>query len=168
MKNPPAYSAGLKQFLLEKESLSLHKQKYKIFKRRRVHVHGPFTLIQADLVHYRQYSRANKGFKYILMVVDCFSRKNWCRGLRTATAKETAAALDDIIGKMPFHPRQFASDKGSEFSPKNKEIFEILVEKYGMVIFQLKAPKKASIVERFIRTLKTRLARYFTENNTVQ
>ena len=163
---PSAYSAGLKRFLLEKESLSRHKPIYKTFKRRRVFVSGPYTLIQADLIHYRQYSRYNKGYKYILAVVDCFSRKNWCRPLSSATAQETASALDDIIQKMPFYPRQFASDKGSEFSPKNKEIFEILVEKYGMLIFQLKAPKKASIVERFIRTLKTRLARYFTENNT--
>ena len=35
-----------------------------------------------------------------------------------------------------------------------------------MVLFTLKAPKKASIVERFIRTLKSRIERYFTENNT--
>ena len=35
-----------------------------------------------------------------------------------------------------------------------------------MVIFKLREPKKASMVERFIRTLKTRLERYFTENDT--
>ena len=168
INHPPAYSAGLKKFLLEKQSMSLHKQKFKVFKRRRVIVGGPYTLIQADLVHYRQYSRANKGFKYILAVIDCFSRKNWCRPMTTATASETAKSLDSIIQSMPFVPRQFASDRGLEFSPKHKEIFEVLVEKYGMLIFQLKAPKKASMVERFIRTLKTRLARYFTENNTVR
>ena len=168
VNNPPAYSAGLKKYLLEKESLSLHKQKFKIFKRRRVKVGGPYTLIQADLIHYRQYGRANKGFKYILAVIDCFSRKNWCRAMTTATASETAKNLDNIIQSMPFVPRQFASDRGLEFSPKHKEIYQVLVEKYGMLIFQLKAPKKASMVERFIRTLKTRLARYFTEHNTVR
>ena len=37
-----------------------------------------------------------------------------------------------------------------------------------MVIYKLKEPKKASMVERFIRTFKTRLERFFTETNSVR
>ena len=86
--------------------------------------------------------------------------------MKTTTAEETAKNLDDILSEMPFKPTQFSSDKGSEFSTTHPAIFDVLVEKYGLVIFKLKEPKKASIVERFIRTLKTRLERYFTEKNT--
>ena len=35
-------------------------------------------------------------------------------------------------------------------------------------MFTLKGPHKASIVERFIRSLKSRIERYFTEKNTVR
>jgi hypothetical protein len=41
-----------------------------------------------------------------------------------------------------------------------------LVEKFGMVIFTLKDPHKASMAERFIQTLKGRIERYLTENKT--
>lgn len=165
---PSAYSGNLKKYILEKESLSRHKNKYHVFKRRKVFVGGPFTLLQADTIHYRDYAFHNKNYKYILVVIDCFSRKNWCRAQKTATAKETAANLDEIIATMPFTPRQFASDAGSEFHSKNKAIFDILIEKYGMVMYTLTAPKKASICERFIRSLKSRIERYFTENNTLR
>ena len=73
------------------------------------------------------------------------------------TAEETAKSLDSIISSMPFLPSRFASDRGTEFSPSHPAIFNILVEKYGMLIFKLGGDHKASMAERFIRTLKTRI-----------
>ena len=99
------------------------------------------------------------------MVVDTFSRKNWVRAQKTMTAEETAKNLDSIFSSMPFKPNRFASDRGTEFSPSHPAIFKILVEKYGMLIFKLGGDHKASMAERFIRTLKTRIERYFTESD---
>jgi len=163
---PSAYSGNLRKFILEKESLSRHKNRVKIFKRRKIYVQGPFTLLMSDTIHYRQYYKHNKGYRYILVVVDCFSRKNWCCPQKTVTARETASNLDKIISSMEFKPRQFCTDQGSEYDVRNPYIFRILVEKFGMVLFNLKGPHKASIAERFIRTLKSRLERYFSEHNT--
>jgi len=163
---PSSYSGNLRKFLLEKESISRHKNRVKIFKRRKIFVQGPFTLLMSDTIHYRQYYKQNKGFRYILVVVDCFSRKNWCCPQRTVTARETAENLDKIISSMEFKPRQFCTDQGTEFDVRNPYIFRVLVEKFGMVLFTLKGPHKASMAERFIRTLKSRLERYFTEHNT--
>ena len=166
LDNPAAYSGRVADNLKSIESVSRHKRRLKKFVRRKVYVGGPYTQIQADLIHYRNYSRQNNGYKYILAVIDCFSRKNYCRPMKTATAAETARNLDDILSSMKYTPTQFSSDNGNEFHVKNPAIFKILVEKYGMVIFTLKAPLKASMVERFIRTLKERIERYFTENKT--
>ena len=165
---PTAYSGNLRQFLLQKESLSRHKRRIFKFKRRKIKVNGPYTLIQADAIFYRNYARQNKGYKYILVVVDCFSRKNWCRPMRTTTADECAKNIENILRSMPYTPSQFASDQGNEFNSKHPAIFNTLVDKYGMLMFTLKGPHKASIVERFIRTLKSRIERYFTEQNTVK
>ena len=63
---PSAYSGALKKFLLQKESISRHRQRKHIFKRRKVFVGGPFTAVQADTIFYRDYARQNNGFKYIL------------------------------------------------------------------------------------------------------
>lgn len=165
---PTTYSANLKTFLRQKESLSRHKRRILKFKRRKVKVNGPYTLIQADTIFYKNYSRQNKGYKYILVVIDCFSRKNWCRPMRTTTADECAKNLENILQSMAYTPTQFASDQGNEFNVKHPSIFNTLVDKYGMLMFYLRGPHKASIVERFIRTLKTRLERYFTETNSVR
>ena len=165
---PSAYSGNFRKFLMKKESLSRHKRRIFKFKRRKIKVNGPYTLIQADTIFYRNYARQNNGYKYILAVVDCFSRKNWCRPMKTTTAEEAAKNLEDIIQSMAYTPSQFASDQGNEFNSKHPAIFNTLIDKYGMLMFTLKGPHKASIVERFIRTLKTRIERYFTENNTVK
>ena len=165
---PSAYSANLAQFLRQKESLSRHKRRIVKFKRRKIKVNGPYTLIQADTVFYRNYARQNQGYKYILVVVDCFSRKNWCRPMRTTTADECAKNLENILQSMPYTPSQFASDQGNEFNLKHPAIFNTLIDKYGLLMFHLRGPHKASIVERFIRTLKSRLERFFTESNSVK
>ena len=165
---PSSYSANLRTFLRKKESISRHKRRILKFKRRKIKVNGPYALIQADTVFYRNYSRQNHGYKYILVVVDCFSRKNWCRPMRTTTADECAKNLENILQSMPYTPTQFASDQGNEFNAKHPSIFNTLVDKYGLLMFHLRGPHKASIVERFIRTLKSRIERYFTENNSVK
>lgn len=165
---PSAYSGNLRKFLMQKESLSRHKRRIRKFKRRKVRVNGPYTQIQADTIFYRNYARQNNGYKYILAVVDCFSRKNWVRPMKTTTADECAKNLDSIIQSMPFKPTQFSSDQGNEFNSKHPSIFNTLVDKYGMLIFTLQGPHKASIVERFIQSLKSRIERFFTENNTVR
>ena len=84
------------------------------------------------------------------------------------TAEETAKNLDSIFSSMPQKPNRFASDRGTEFSPTHPSIFKILVEKYGMLIFKLGGDHKASMAERFIRTLKTRIERYFTESKSLR
>ena len=86
--------------------------------------------------------------------------------MKTVTAEETSKNLESIINSMEHKPSQFSSDQGNEFHIRNSHIYELLVERYGMIIYTLKAPLKASMVERFIKTLKGRLERYFTENNT--
>ena len=165
---PTAYSAGLKKFLQEKTSLSRHKQIQRRFKRRKTLVYGPYTTLQADTIFYRNYARQNHGYKYILVVIDCFSRKNWVRPMKSTTAEETASCLDEILESMPYKPTQFASDQGNEFNSKHPAIFNTLIVKYGLIMYTLKHPIKAGIAERFIRTLKTRIERYFTEHNTVK
>ena len=63
---PSAYSGDLKKFLQQKESLSRHRKRRHVFKRRQVKVGGPYSAVQADTIFYRDYARQNDGYKYIL------------------------------------------------------------------------------------------------------
>lgn len=80
-------------------------------------------------------------------MLDCFSRKNWLRPLKSKDGDETAAALEDIISSMPEKPRTMSSDIGTELD--NKAVKRVLVDKYGMVEFRLIGKTKATMVERF-------------------
>ena len=105
----------------------------------------------------------NGGYKYILCCIDMFSRYSYARPLRNKMAETVAKELDDIISSMQFVPKFFTSDKGGEFDIRNQYIHNILVEKYHMVVYYTTGSKKNSMVERFNRTLKERIERYFTE-----
>lgn len=95
-----------------------------------------------------------------------FSRVNYVRPLHTKTANEVAKQLEDIIKSMKFIPRFFTSDKGGEFDIRNSYIQSVLEDTYHMIVYYTTGPKKNSMVERFNRTLKERIERYFTEYKT--
>ena len=120
----------------------------------------------ADLIDYKKHQWHNRPFRYILVVIDCFSRFAWTRALKTKTAEESASALDSIFSEMVHRPRFFASDQGNEFSIANEFLRKILVEKYNLKVYTLKGKTKSSIVERWNRTFKTRMERYFTATNS--
>ena len=165
-ENPASYSSNVHAFMSQKRSISLHKRKIRNFKRRPIIVPGPYHSICADLIDYSMYSRKNHGYKYILCIVDMFSRFNYVRALKSKRAKEVSAKIEEIISEMNFVPRFFTSDKGGEFDVRNVFIKNLLVDRYHMIVYYTTGPKKNSMVERFNRTLKERIERYFTENKT--
>ena len=162
-KNPASYSSNVRSFMNQKRSISVHKRRVKNFRRRQIIVPGPFHTISADLIDYQMIAGSNSNYKYILTVIDCFSRFVYARPLKRKTAQEVSSQLDDIISTMQYVPRFFTSDKGLEFDSRNKFVREVLIDKYNMIIYYTTGAKKNSMVERFNRTLKDRLQRYFTE-----
>ena len=160
----PSYSGNAKELVNTIETYSIHRPRRKKFKRRLTYTPGPYHTLQADLVDYKAYSRANSGYKYILVVVDCFSRFCWTRPLKYKRALDTAEALDSIFSNLPYHVPFFSSDRGNEFLTRNPELRKILIEKHKFHVFTLNNHPKASICERLNRTLKERLQRYFYDS----
>ena len=164
--SPTAFSAGIEKFLRTQKSLSLHKQRRKHFRRRPFIFHAPYESIMADLIFYTDIAPQNSYYKYALTVIDCFSKMAFVEPLKTKQSEEVSNALERIINRFPIIPRRFLSDAGGEFSGTSPSMHNLLVTKYKMVIYVLTGKMKGSIIERFNRTLKTRIARYMTENNT--
>ncbi|KAJ8953524.1 hypothetical protein NQ318_023648, partial [Aromia moschata] len=67
----------------------LHKPVRNKFRRRRVTVKGLNDLIQADLVEMIRFARVNRGYRYILVVINVFSKFVWTEPVKRKTAKET-------------------------------------------------------------------------------
>ena len=55
----------------------LHKPITRHFRRRTVISYGIDKIWAADLVEIQKYSKWNKGVKYLLMVIDVFSKYGW-------------------------------------------------------------------------------------------
>lgn len=144
----------------------LHKQARKNFKRRKVLIRGLNDLYQADLVEMQPFSKLNKGHRYILTVLNTFSKYLWAIPLKNKTASEVTSAMEGILKKLqknPKHkqriPKNLQTDDGTEF--KNKH-FKNLMTKYGINHYSTYSNLKASIVERANRTLKERMWKKFS------
>jgi hypothetical protein len=113
---------------------------------------------QADLVEMIPYSRQNHGYKYILTLIDIFSRYAWAQPLKRKTPAEVVKALKIVFKKR--RPLMYLqTDQGKEF--ENKIVHKFLAS-HGIQQFSVKSQFKAAMVERWNRTLKCRMWRYFT------
>ena len=137
---------------------SLHRPARRRWRRNRIIVSGIGELVQADLVDLQMFSSQNDGYKYLLTFIDVFSKKAWVKPLKTKKMTEVKAAFESIFEE--FVPSQIQTDKGTEF--KNKEV-AYLMKKHGInLFFSMNEDIKCAVVERFNRTLKGRMFKYFT------
>ena len=71
----------------------------------------------SDLVDMQKLSKWNKGYKYLLMVLDLFSKYGWIVPLKTKTGLEVSKAFENIFKKGK--PKKLWVDKGKEYYNKN-------------------------------------------------
>lgn len=160
VKKEGIYNIGLnriKEFLQNQDAFSLQKKVRRRFKRRRVIVQGIDYQWEADLADVQNLSEYNNGIRYLLVIVDVFSRFMWVRPLKDKKAQSIVDAFRDILSG-PRQPKAIRTDKGSEFY--NRYLKRYLQEK-GINIFYVLNETKPNFAERYIQTLKKRLYRYF-------
>ena len=154
----------VESYLSAQASYSLHKPARKNFNRNPTVVGGIDHQWQADLADMQSISSENNGMNYILSVIDVFRKFAW----PIAVKNKGEIAMLDGFKKLfalsdPPLPKRLQTDAGKEFL--NKIVQRYLKEK-GVHHFVSHSDKKAAVVERFNRTLKTRIWMYFTANQT--
>ena len=65
----------------------LHKPITRNFQKRSVVSNGIDEIWAADLVEMQKFSKWNKGIKYLLMVIDVFSKYGWIKPLSNKTTE---------------------------------------------------------------------------------
>lgn len=126
----------------------LHKPR-KHFKRRRVIIKGLDDLWQPDLADFKLYTRKNKGFKYILAVLDYFSRY-----LGTPRVLWKSKLLSKLSYLKQRQPKNLQTDAGKEFCNQH---FNPLMNQYDLNHYPTYSVTKTSIAERVIRTAKEKI-----------
>ena len=87
-------------------SRELHKPVCFKFKKRRVFSPGPNSIWAADLADMSKFSRSNKGYPYLLLVIDVFTKYGYIRPMKEKTGKATAAAFKDIFEEAKLSPKR--------------------------------------------------------------
>ena len=154
----------VKKFLADQQSYSLHKPARRNFSRNPTYVKGIDHQWQADLADMQGLKKENDGFNYLLTVIDVFSKKAWVIPIKNKSGKELLAAFTHLLHEsQPRKPTRLQTDAGKEFL--NKEVQGYLKAE-GVHHFVSNSDKKAAVVERFNRTIKTRIWTYFTAHQT--
>lgn len=141
----------------------LHKPARKNFKRRRVIIKGLHDLFQADLVEMIPYSKNNKGYRYILVVINAFSKFVWAYPVKRKTGKAVADVMNKVLSSLKIPPKNLQTDMGKEFY--NRE-FQTLMKKFNINHYSSYSNLKSSIVERCNRTLKNMMWKQFSFQGT--
>ena len=109
-------------------------------------------------------SRKNKGTKYIFTVIDVFSKYAWAIPVKIKGGPEMKNAFELLFQMSnPRKPDKLQPDAGKEFL--NKDVQKSL-KSHGILHFHSHRDKKEAVVERFNRTLKTKIWTYFTAKQT--
>ena len=140
----------------------LHKPVRKKFTKRRVMVSKIDEIWAADLVDMQNISRDNKGYKYLLTVIDVFSKYGWIQPLKSKTGVEVENAFKNIFAEGRV-PEKLWVDKGKEFY--NQHVKKLL-NKLNIEMYSTENEEKSSVVERWNRTMKNKMYKYFTANMT--
>ena len=166
IKSTPNYCTKISDFLRRNVVSSLFAPVVKRnFKRRRIIAHYPYEYIMSDLIQYSGagLKHANRGYTYICIVIDVFGKIAYGEAMKNKDALSTTIALEKILSSMPSVPAHLITDEGLEYYNNN---VDALLKRYGIHHYSIKSKKKACVAERFIRTLKSRLEKYFYDKNT--
>ena len=149
----------------EKLADELHTPIKRNFTRRRVITDHIDEIWASDLVEMQQFSKWNKGYRYLLMIIDVFSSKyGWIVPLKDKKGESVAEAFKTIF-KEGRKPQYLWVDKGKEFY--NKHVKDLL-EKNGIHMYSTENEEKSSVVERWNRTIKSKMWKQFTiQGNTM-
>lgn len=149
----------------------LHKPVKKKFRKRKVIAKGVDSIWAADIVDMQYYASSNRGYKYILMIIDVFSKYGWAIPIKTKKGIEVCNAFKMLWKQKQQHeaknfaavPKMLWTDKGKEFL--NKEM-NTLLQKYNVHLYWTENEEKSCVVERWNRTIKQMMWKYFTKNET--
>ena len=112
----------------------------------------------------QQFSKWNKGYRYLLTVLDVFSKYGWIVPLKDKKG-ETITEAFKLIFKEGRKPQYLWVDKGKEFY--NKHLKELL-ENHNIQMYSTENEEKSSVCERWNRTIKGKMWKQFTIQGNTQ
>ena len=151
----------------QQEAYQLHKQILKNPKKEgHITSNNPLRERQMDILDFQKFSTRNKNYRYILIIIDVFTRQLMAYPLKTKGEKDVSSSLSTMLRQTEKIPWKIQSDNGKEFL--NKSVNAIFKRNNIFHDVSLKGDHRSlGIIDRISKTIKTMLYRHFTNNNTM-
>ena len=153
----------LKNWLSTQNVYTRHKPIVKQFPRNQVITRGIDDLWQIDLADLQKISKFNDNNRYLVTCIDVFSKFAWVVPIKNKKSDTVLEAFKFIVNSSGRKPNFLQSDQGTEFL--NSKFKEYLPE-IDVGFYYVNSELKASVIERFNRTIKEKIYKYFTLKNT--
>ena len=104
-------------------------------------------------------SKFNKGFRFLLCVIDIFSKYAWVVPLNDKKGISIVNAFEKILKKPDRSPNKIWTDNGSEFYNNS---FKKWLKDNDIEMYSIHNEGKSVVAKRFITTLKNKIYKYMT------
>ena len=113
----------------------------------------------ADLADMQLVSKSNKEFKFLLCVIDIYSKYAWVLPLKDKKGVSIVNAFQSILKKSNRKPNKIWEDKGGEFYNGSMKSW---LEKNDIGMYSTHNEGNSVVPERFIRIIKYNICKYMT------
>ena len=139
--------------------------------------YNPFNRLQLDIFVLKKYESSNKGYGYILCIMDVFSRKAFCYPMKSKSLDDTTPAIKKFFSSSGLH--QFnnkalviiMSDSDSAFKGDNRgeeQNFQKVLSDNNAVLepVKLNDHHALGVIDVFAKNLKRILSKEFLDNKS--
>ena len=144
----------VRNFLQRDPTYSIHKPARKTYPRQTTLAREPDYQWQSDLAILKKFAPHNNGYGYLLCVIDVYTRFGFIRPLKRKSGIEVTNNFEHILVSSDRRPLKLQTDRDKSYMGGN---FQKMLKKYDITHFQTNSELKATLVERFIRTVVTKI-----------
>ena len=113
----------------------------------------------ADLVDMQLKSKFNKRFRFLLCVIDIFSKYAWVVHLKDKKGVTIVNSFQSVLDDSKRKPNKIWIDKGGEFY---NNFFKTWLQGNDIAMYSTHNKGKFLVAERFIRIIKNKIYKYMT------
>ena len=143
----------------EQLTKELHKPIIRNFKKRKVYSGFKDNIWGADLADVKLISKFNKGFRFLLCVIDAFSKYASIVPLKDKKGVSIVDAFQKILKESNRKPNKIWVDKGSKFYNNS---FKKQLKDNDVEMYSIRNKEKSVVAQRLNRAIKTNIYKYVT------
>ena len=147
------------------DSYNMHREYKKPSVYNPFYVHKRREQVQTDLIDISKLASVNRGVRFLLLLIDIFTKRMWVYPLQNKKAPTVEKALRLWLETIDQAPVQLGSDRGLEYS--NRAV-QNLLRQYKVEWLPLGGTMKAAIAERANKSLQILIYKYMSARETTK